>query len=622
MRHAQALLALALSLALASTVAAQRRARAQNPFDAEVRRLAAEVRRSARQPRAYVPLARMYDSWDRASPGLTTQLLGELGGDRRLPPALRAYASALRASLLAREGQVDRAAATFRELGFVTQMYVVGPFDNEGKAGFGRAMPPEQERNAPFDPSATYQGRERPVGWRLYPDVARFGYVNFGAVMRPNENACGFAHTFVHSERAQPLTLWIGAGGAVAAWFNGAEVLRDDAYRSSDYDRFVALVPARAGWNRVLVKVCNADGPFGLYLRLGDAEGAPARGVRVDPDGAREAAPAPASAPSLPRAPVAALAGLHAEVAARPESAQAHEDLARFLAATYADDPAQRRALEHAQRAAELGPTVERWLLVAALRSERGEVMRAVDEAERISPTHPEVLYQRAVLVATGPDPDRALAILDRIDPNSTSGMLAHAFRAAIYGDLGLPRAALAEVDRALARAPGTAFWLRRRLAALEGLGRVEESMRLRERILEVAHDDADARQAIVNDALARHDRARVLAEVEAARALNPDDTETIGWAAALYEALGMVEQALSARREAIELTPENADAFVAYGRTLLRHDQTDAAADAFRRALALRPQDEEVRALLEEIRPSAPRRDETFAAPTEEVLA
>ncbi|MCZ7686216.1 MAG: tetratricopeptide repeat protein [Sandaracinaceae bacterium] len=125
-----------------------------------------------------------------------------------------------------------------------------------------------------------------------------------------------------------------------------------------------------------------------------------------------------------------------------------------------------------------------------------------------------------------------------------------------------------------------------------------------------------------MSDALARHDRARVLAEVEAARALNPDDGGTIGWAAALYEALGMVEQALAARREAIDLAPEDADALVAYGRTLLRHDQTEAAADAFRRALALRPQDEGVRALLEEIRPAAPRRDEAFATAIEEVLS
>ncbi len=83
-----------------------------------------------------------------------------------------------------------------------------------------------------------------------------------------------------------------------------------------------------------------------------------------------------------------------------------------------------------------------------------------------------------------------------------------------------------------------------------------------------------------------------------------------------------MVEDALAARREAIELAPDDADALVAYGRTLLRHEQMDAAADAFRRALLLRPQDEGVRALLEDIRPVAPRRDEGFVTPPEQVLA
>src|SRR5690606_30190903 len=164
---------------------------------------------------------------------------------------------------------------------FIAQVRVIGPFDNEGKAGFDRTMPPEEAQGAPFDPSATYDGRERPVSWRPFPDVARWGYVNLGAVLRPTENVCAFAETFLHSERAQPLTLWVGAGGAVRVWMNGAEVLRDAAYRANDYDRSVALVPARAGANRVLVKVCTASGPWGFYLRVGDAQGNVASGVRV-----------------------------------------------------------------------------------------------------------------------------------------------------------------------------------------------------------------------------------------------------------------------------------------------------------------------------------------------------
>ena len=39
------------------------------------------------------------------------------------------------------------------------------------------------------------------MSWRTYPDISRRGYVSFGAVLRPRENACGLAETFVYSER-------------------------------------------------------------------------------------------------------------------------------------------------------------------------------------------------------------------------------------------------------------------------------------------------------------------------------------------------------------------------------------------------------------------------------------
>ncbi|HJL16504.1 MAG TPA: DUF3857 domain-containing protein [Sandaracinaceae bacterium LLY-WYZ-13_1] len=597
-------------------------ARAQgNPHDAEQRRLARQVRRDAREARAFVPLARLYDRWENTSPGSTREALERLAEGRRLPAPLRAYAAALGAALRVREGALDDAASRFRELGYVTRWRVAGPFDNEGKAGFARAYPPEAGRNEPVDPEARWPGSVRPVGWRHYPDVGRWGYVNLGAVLRPNENACAYAETFVESDRARPITLWIGAGGAVRAWFNGEPVLEDGAYRAPDFDRSVALVHARRGANRVLLKVCNADDAWGFYLRLGDAEGAPAEGLRVDPDAAREAAAPPSSPPRLPDAPVAALAGLEAAVAAAPESAQAHEDLARFLTYTYADDPAERRAVELAERAAELEPTWERWLLAARLMNERAERMRAVAEAARLAPDEPEVVVMRAALVATGPDPDRALRMLAPLDPTTPAGLDAVAFRASIYADLGLERTAAAEIERGAARAPGSVRWIRARIGAAQRMDRTEAVMQRTAELLEARFDDTGARRRLVADALSRHDREAVLEHVAQARALSPDDAGTLSWASVLYEALGLDERALAARREIIDLAPEDASAHADYGRALLRQEQREAAAAAFRRALELRPQDEAVRALLEEIQPSQ-RTDERYATALEDVLS
>src|SRR5690606_37037668 len=111
-------------------------------------------------------------------------------------------------------------------------------------------------RMAPLDAEAEFEGRERPVSWRDYPDVTRFGYVSFDAVFRPRANVCGYAETFVESERAQPLSLWVGGGGATRVWWNGEVVHEDGAYRLPHPERAVALVGARSGLNRVLVKAC------------------------------------------------------------------------------------------------------------------------------------------------------------------------------------------------------------------------------------------------------------------------------------------------------------------------------------------------------------------------------
>ena len=80
-----------------------------------------------------------------------------------------------------------------------------------------------------MNPDARYPGREREVGWRTYPQIARWGYVSLGAVMRPTRSVCGYAETFVELDEARPITLWVGAGGATRVWFNGEPVIEDGA---------------------------------------------------------------------------------------------------------------------------------------------------------------------------------------------------------------------------------------------------------------------------------------------------------------------------------------------------------------------------------------------------------
>src|SRR5690606_16643562 len=114
----------------------------------------------------------------------------------------------------------------------------VGPFDNEGKAGFEAEFGPEAEPAAPIVPGRAYSGKERPVRWRVVPDNFPFGWVDTSSLLRPESHVCAVATTFVSGgadqKRERNITAWVGTAGAFKMTFNGQPVLADEAYRGFD----------------------------------------------------------------------------------------------------------------------------------------------------------------------------------------------------------------------------------------------------------------------------------------------------------------------------------------------------------------------------------------------------
>src|SRR5690606_885148 len=93
----------------------------------------------------------------------------------------------------------------------------------------------------PIVPGQAFSGKERPVRYRMLPDVFRYGWVDFGYVFRPSTHICGHATTFVRDEadddRPRKITLWVGTDGAYQLRFNGQVALEDSSYRGFDFDR-------------------------------------------------------------------------------------------------------------------------------------------------------------------------------------------------------------------------------------------------------------------------------------------------------------------------------------------------------------------------------------------------
>ncbi len=612
---------LALLFAIAAVaVAWPSTASAQNPFDALQRERAARVTKAGRSARGAIPLLEMWQGWDLATPSVTTELLDRLAHERRLPADRRSMAAALLARARLRNGDVATFRTEWDALGFITPYRVIGPFDNEGKRGFEAALGPEAVLATTFDPQASYDGRERPVQWRTYPDLARIGYVSFDDLFVPNENVCAFAETYVISERAQPLTIWAGAGGAIKIWWNGTQVLEDNHYRQPDIDRSVALVGAHQGVNRMLVKVCVAESTWGFLLRVGDAEGGPPTGLRFDAS-LTDAGPTGALTLRLPAAPIAPLASLEAAAAPTNANAQALEDLARYLALTGSDDPAERRARDLASRAADADPNVERLRLAAELADERGEVMRFAARAQTLAPNDPDVLMLLARLRQSGPAPEDALPILERVPPRSRQQVEAALMRAEIQMSFEFQEAAVATLEQLVRDTPGAVRLVQRLADAVETAGHADRAIEVRTAAVQLRYDDFASRRMLIADGLRRREPNTVVPHLEAFAAARPDSIRDALYVASVYEALGREDEAVATYVGARERAPEETSLIVAHARLLLRLDQTDAAADALRLAIDLRPQDADTRELLEQIRPQQ-RVDEAFAASSEELLA
>jgi hypothetical protein len=138
------------------------------------------------------------------------------------------------------------------EGGYVRDWRVAGYFDNPRRDTLATvAYDPEVRPEL----TAEYRGkREAVVRWtELRAD--RKGYLDLRQIDPRKEacsNAIAYAQCALHSPDARRVRYAFGSDDGSRVWLNG-------------------VLDLQAGWNRVLVKVENGDGGFGLYFRVFDA---------------------------------------------------------------------------------------------------------------------------------------------------------------------------------------------------------------------------------------------------------------------------------------------------------------------------------------------------------------
>jgi tetratricopeptide (TPR) repeat protein len=657
-----------LGLAAALFIGGPRAHAEPSAIDPEIARRVADFDQ-AKGPHVYAALRALFELWDLADPTQVEAALSAASERDTLAAPVKVYARMLVAEARKRRGDAAGAAAIAQKLGFVDKWLFVGPFDNENRGGFGRAFQPEQELEQPIVPGRAYDGKERPVRFRDAPVVGSTVF-DFGAFLRPRENVCGYATTFVtakpRSKVPRQVSLWVGSTGAVKVFQGASLVLADEAYRELDVDRVATTITLGKGVNRLTVKVCSDASAPKFALRIGDEKGAPDLDVDVSadpalstdagsvetlpsgptakpsggkpdsstkPDTSKRPSPKPPSAgPELAKAPATSASktvaktfsrgALEGPIQAFEKASSANgvgaatlEAYARYLVSTAGDPRGEHRARELAQRAADVEPTVKRLLLVGELSEDRNQLRTWIDRARALpGPASVDVLLAEARLARTGIQWRDAVPFYEKVlalDPDNLIGTLG---RVDLYVQAGLPRTALATLQTAVERRPRTVALLKAYALQLHLVGRETEANEIDARWFAFRSDDSGFASRQIDGAVARRDAPSAERWLRRFLANEGDAVFAGSMAARTYRALGQKDKARRALELSLETAPEDLGTLRALADLAGQDDRREEQLRLLRKILALSPQAKEVREYVEHIEPAKPRDDEAYA--------
>jgi len=147
---------------------------------------------------------------------------------------------------------------------FITDWWLIGPFDNTNENGLQIIYPPEQE----FDISKTYTGSGgRSVKWEFFNNEIS-GYIDFTKIYHPSDNGVAYAQRTIHMEKDTDAQVGIGSNDGVRMWINDKLVLDHKISRKAEPNQEILTIHFRKGENTVLLKIDQLGGGWGFYFSI------------------------------------------------------------------------------------------------------------------------------------------------------------------------------------------------------------------------------------------------------------------------------------------------------------------------------------------------------------------
>lgn len=167
-----------------------------------------------------------------------------------------------------------------KQVGFLTNWKVVGPFDNTDRKGFNAIH---------FDVSiidfdAEYEGKHGTVRWKEataeQEDLEKLGYVDLNAALVEEKSVLAYAATTFLSSAKQQVECRYETKEATKLWINGEEVAVNNVYHSGGgFDQYIVPCNFKKGPNQIVIKVCQNEQtqpwtkPWDFRLRVTDSLG-------------------------------------------------------------------------------------------------------------------------------------------------------------------------------------------------------------------------------------------------------------------------------------------------------------------------------------------------------------
>ena len=147
---------------------------------------------------------------------------------------------------------------------FPQEWNVLGALPGGIANGYAIAYPPERG----VDLKAKYPGAgNMEIGWT---QVKVNGTLWLHERIQPNNDCVAYAHTYVQSPSERDVTALISTDDGGKLFVNGELLWGVSGVNEIQQDKWQVPVHLKAGWNEVLIKVCQGNGAWGVSFRFND----------------------------------------------------------------------------------------------------------------------------------------------------------------------------------------------------------------------------------------------------------------------------------------------------------------------------------------------------------------